>query len=628
MPSALNLHHGRPDERSRVYQWSLISSALRRVGTCAALMFLASAPAVSSAPATWTLTGPMAQPRRDHMGTLLAGGQVLILGGNSNTAELFDPVSGSFSLAASPLAGHGSLATSTRLADGRVLIVGGTGAASTAEIYDPIMRVFVPTGGPHHSAIAHTATLLPDGTVLIAGGQTSGLPESQSTAALYDPATGVFTQTGSLLTPRSGHEATLLPNGTVLITGGVRTTSPGQGVSLSSAELYDPVTGSFSPTGNMNMLRAGHTATLLPDNTVLIAGGFLGTTATSAEIYDVTRRTFRFTGGMAHPRTAHTAALLPNGHVLVAGGVIAIGPVTTDSAELYDPATETFQPTSSMNVARQQHTATSLLTGQALITGGTRGGADLNSAELFDGPGTGSAAPPVVTVPPNMTAEATGPAGAVVVYTATAVDGAGRVLVPTCDHPSGSTCALGTTRVTCTATDAAGRSGSSSFSIIVADTTPPAVVLPGPITVDATSTAGARVSFTATATDIVDGPVQVFCSPASGSTFPRGLTVVRCVAADEHGNMTRGAFTVRVMGAVELLDALILATRGIGPGTSLQSKVQNARVATAAGKTGAACAMLRAFLSEVAAQRGKKLSPATANDLGAAVSRIRAALGC
>jgi hypothetical protein len=238
------------------------------------------------------------------------------------------------------------------------------------------------------------------------GGQTPGLPESQAVAEVYDPATGVFTETGSLNTDRSAHEATLLPNGKVLITGGIRSFTPGQGVSLSLAELYDPARGIFSPTGDMNLTRVGHTATLLlqrrkeepedwrkdsdhlydnrrPRNstTVLITGGAIGNN--SAELYDPAKGTFSFTGSMGSPRGSHTATLLRNGQVLLAGGFTAVGPVTTNSAELYDPLTGTFAPTASMNSARQEHTATLLLNGQVLVTGGTNGTIDLSSAELF-----------------------------------------------------------------------------------------------------------------------------------------------------------------------------------------------------------------------------------------------------
>jgi hypothetical protein len=354
---------------------------------------------------TWSLTGNMAQPRRDHTATLLSNGKVLIVG-TTFTAELFDLVSKSFSFTGNPLVDHGPLATATRLADDRVLIVGGTGAPITAEIYNPTTGVFTLTGSLKHSAIAHTATLLHDGKVLIAGGQTPGRPESQAVAEVYDPATGVFTETGSLNTDRTSHEATLLSNGKVLITGGIQTTTPGQGFALVSAELYDTARGIFSPTGNMNLARAGHTVTLLlqrgkeepedwrkdsdhlyhnrrPRNStkVLITGGAIG--SNSAELYDPAKGTFGFTGNMSSPRGSHTATLLRNGQVLLAGGSTAVGPVTTNSAELYDPLTGTFVPTASMNSVRQEHTATLLLNGQVLVTGGTNGTIDLSSAELF-----------------------------------------------------------------------------------------------------------------------------------------------------------------------------------------------------------------------------------------------------
>jgi hypothetical protein len=171
---------------------------------------------------------------------------------------------------------------------------------------------------------------------------------------------GTFTPAGSLNSLRRSHTATLLPNGKVLITGG-EATLPGFPV-WSSTELYDTSSGTFSPAGDMTASRSGHTATLLPDGKVLIAGGrasfgsgAAGDTAQStAELYDPLADTFTPAGSMSAPREGHTATLLNNGKVLIAGGVAFKDGKQMDlgSAELYDPATGTFTPTGRMQTAR------------------------------------------------------------------------------------------------------------------------------------------------------------------------------------------------------------------------------------------------------------------------------------
>jgi hypothetical protein len=148
---------------------------------------------------------------------------------------------------------------------------------------------------------------------------------------------------------------------------------------------------------------------------------------------------------------------------------------------------------------------------------------------------------PVLTLPANITAEATSAAGAVVSYTVTATDNA----TITCTPASGSTFPLGTTAVNCTATAVTGTT-SGSFNVTVRDTTPPALSLPANITAEATGPNGAAVTYTATATDLVDGSVAVTCSPASGSTFPLGTTTVQCSATDAHNNTAHGSFTILV----------------------------------------------------------------------------------
>jgi hypothetical protein len=258
---------------------------------------------------------------------------------------------------------------------------------------------FTPTGSMSKARESHTATLLNDGKVLVAGGDARGhfgcvlQPPALfclvplASAELFDPASGSFTGTGSMAFPRTRHTATLLGDGKVLVTGG--DSKQDFSTPLATAEIFDISTGMFMPIGNMVSARAGHTATLLANGKVLVAGGSSGD---AAELFDPATGEFTATGSMETSRTNATATLLKNGDVLVLGGGDASGnPVAT--AELYDPGTGMFTPTGSMSVARAAHTATLLTSGAVLVTGGrSSGGANttvIASAELFD-PATGA----------------------------------------------------------------------------------------------------------------------------------------------------------------------------------------------------------------------------------------------
>jgi galactose oxidase-like protein len=265
--------------------------------------------------------------------------------------------------------------SATLLTDGKVLVAGGVvgvggGPDSTAEVYDPLTEMFADTMGPMTGARAgHTATLLNDGTgkVLIAGGSAA------KPAELYNPATGTFAATGSLITARLTTTATLLKSGKVLVAGGSTSAS----AAIAAAELYDPATGMFTATkGNLNFPRSGHTATLLNSGKVLVAGGITGIASptASAEFYDPVSDTFTTIGNMTAGRTGHTATRLQNGSVLVVG---TEGTPIQVTADLYDPSTGTFAavgnlPAAGARTASLRSDGTVVVPG-GVVTGETRG---------------------------------------------------------------------------------------------------------------------------------------------------------------------------------------------------------------------------------------------------------------
>lgn len=272
-----------------------------------------------------------------------------------------------------PRAGH----TATLLPDGHVLITGGV----SAEIYDPSTGTFSLTGNMTKGRSWHTATLLPNGTVLIAGGDDSSSPGSS--AEIYDPATGKFTSTGAMITDRANHTATLLDDGRVLIAAGNQLccSSP-----VFSGELYDPSTGAFTATGTPHALAYGLTmAALLADGRVMI-----GLEGDGLELYDPATGAFSEISPMTQ-RIQGSAALLMNGTVLLAGG--NDDPGDSNLAEIFDPSAGTFTQTGNMTTFRADDPATLLPDGTVLIAGSNGdAGVTLASAEFYD-PATGTFTP-------------------------------------------------------------------------------------------------------------------------------------------------------------------------------------------------------------------------------------------
>ena len=354
-------------------------------------------PSFAGTPGEFEETGSMMIPRSGHKATLLPNGKVLVAGGNNDHAacELYDPASGTWGLTGSLTApvwyGH----SLTLLANGDAFLVGGflrgtiiPKPAGSPQVYNTSSgtwsRANDSGAGPGGE---HTATLLPDGKVLIAGGHAYspyGLDPHTNTAILYDPATGTWSETGSMANRRARHTATLLPNGKVLVAGGY----DGSDSVLGSAELYDAATGTWSATGNLVHARSDHTATLLQSGKVLVTGGLNQRASAqgieTAELYDPSTGTWTQTGTMAGGRTYHTATLLASNRVLVTGGRNGNGPATA-TAELYDPSTGSWSSTGNLRKIRSSHTATLLPNNQVLLAGGAD---DARSAELYTEPPT------------------------------------------------------------------------------------------------------------------------------------------------------------------------------------------------------------------------------------------------
>jgi galactose oxidase-like protein len=356
----------------------------------------------------------MTTARANAAAIRLRDGRVLLCGGTAtgevggvlSSAELYDPGARTFTTTGSmtvPRAGQ----TITMLRNGRVLLTGGVQNAgfrsqlSSAEIYDPAAGTFSATGSMSVPREGHTATMLRDGRVLIAGGSDNGIHTLDS-AEIYDPSSGTFRRTGHLHQPRVAHVAALLGTGKVLIAGGGRGGMPGGYISYDTAEMYDPSTRSFSAMrAHMKSDRVGAAAVKLNDGRVLIVGGKSGRVVTSrhrnlssltplntAEIFDPESGTFIRTGDMSAPHYLATATMLDNGDVLVVGGWTIRGPLVVGmrDAEVYQPETNRFVSVGQTNVPRLTNTATLLNDGEVLIAGGVADKALITASVEFYSP--------------------------------------------------------------------------------------------------------------------------------------------------------------------------------------------------------------------------------------------------
>src|SRR5262245_43822514 len=352
-------------------------------------------------------TGDMTTARAGHTATLLPDGRVLIVGGASQgpLAEAYDPSTGAFSPAddmTTSRDGHPAIL----LPDGNVIILGGIELQDgrtlivsypNAEVYDPASGMFTLTGAyADPSPVCDTATLLLDGRVLLTG---CAAQFSIGATELFDPQTGTFSLTSPTTTlcygaptPIYARAATLLWSGRVLLIGGSN-----QGVAddcgwFAAAELYDPLAEKFQADGQMSRPRYNHSATLLPDGTVFIAGGgparcdftgcYFGGTTASAESYDPLTHRFTFLGNMIAPRAGQSATLLMNGTVFLAGGYSGgsgvLRPEGSQTAEIYTPPVPLPMPV----VTDLQFNPSSIAAG--LSYSSTIAGSNLTPLTFFD----------------------------------------------------------------------------------------------------------------------------------------------------------------------------------------------------------------------------------------------------
>ena len=336
---------------------------------------------------SWSSTGSMATARYRFTVTRLNDGRVLASGGANpfqifNSAELYDPVTATWSSTANtmiyPQADH----TATLLADGRVLVAGG----GVSELFDPANNTWTASENMIADRAYHTAVLLGSGNVLVMAGLENRSPYSRlSSCEIYDVSNGSWMQTGSMAVTRTNHVAIMLSNGSVLVAGGYNGSQ-----NLKTCEVFDPSSGSWAATGDMAVSRSGHQLARLNATSLLCMSGadVNNTNVVSCEVYNELNGLWSATADLATPHGGGAATILPNGDVLLTSGGGVSNAFTrplTNSCEIFLRAKMQWFTTASLSTARVTHGSVLLTNGTVLVVGGTDSQVhNFATCEIFD----------------------------------------------------------------------------------------------------------------------------------------------------------------------------------------------------------------------------------------------------
>ena len=527
---------------------------------------------------------------------LVAGGYNSTLG-TLASAEIYAPSANTWTSTGSmsnAREGH----TATLLADGRVLVVGG-GAGATAEIYDPSTRTWTATGNLNAIRLGQSASLLQNGMVLVAGGCcTTGtvtgyaepVSEALTSSELWNPATGQWTLTGNMVNMHANHTANVLSDGTVLVAGGTSLQLPPGPETITASEIYNPSSGTWTAVGSLIAATYWDTASLLTSNQILVAGGSGGgccSGLSSAELYNPTTQSWQAMPAMSTGRNYQAAAVLTGDtQVLVSGGYSCCdSPTPTrSSAEIFNITAETWSLTASMSQARYSHTLTTLSDGTVLAAGGiVSGGSTLASAERFQ-PGT---SPTEITITSNVT-------GIVFGVTGTGCDAGSYITSTPLPWTAGSSCAVTISPTsgyvfvswsdgsTANPRTFVAPSSATTYSFTVSNAASPAsIIVSGGTPQSASVTTAFASPFAATVRNSAGNPVSgvavTFTAPASGAsgTFAGGVNTATtnasgiATSAVFTANATAGSYAVTASVAGASTPASFTLTNTAGKAASI-----------------------------------------------------------